>query len=210
VRTDVSRAARASKEALLRWVLTPEGELWPDWSGRARLPGRGVHTGLDAASVRAAAASGAFSRGFRQRVGVDSVDALLERAREQGERAWLQRIGLARRAGCVAIGQAAVQDVSRSGTGLVVIASDASDATVKKFRSNAVRRGEPVAALGGGVLGAALGRTFVSVAMVHGKPFAEELRFWAECLGSYDGSGISLVEGAGVRLDRGKERSKGV
>ena len=64
-RTCVVSGEKGPPEAMLRFALSGAGEVVPDI--RRKLPGRGVWTRLDFATVRQAAAKQAFSRGFRAR-----------------------------------------------------------------------------------------------------------------------------------------------
>ncbi len=189
-RTDVSVKATADREGLLRWFVGPDGEPWPDWTGRARVPGRCVYTGPDAESIAATVSNRGFSRGWKGNVKVPSVDVLTARARDLGLTCWRQRLGLAHRAGALSVGQAAARD-NTSGAAML-LATDAGEAAQSRFASNAGRKQMPLIRTSGETLGSALGREFVSVVIISRSPFAESLTAWATALSTYPESGIML------------------
>lgn len=78
----------------------------------------------------------------------------------------------------------------------MILAHDAGDSTVTKFSENASRKGCDVVWASGAWIGSALGREFVSVAIVARSPFSETLTGWARALSSYPSSAVRL-EGAG-------------
>src|SRR5437762_1616112 len=92
-------------EDMIRFVLAPDGAAVPDL--KRRLPGRGIWITATRQALRAAVAKKAFARGFKRdvRVGVDFVPAterLLERAA-------LDALSMAHKAGRVAVGFAKVE-----------------------------------------------------------------------------------------------------
>ena len=103
------REGRAGGDAAL--CASPAGVVTPDI--RRKLPGRGVWTRLDAATVARAAAKGGFARGFRRPVKVggdlaDEVDGLLADDA-------LQMLALVNKSGLVVAGAAKVEAALRSG-----------------------------------------------------------------------------------------------
>lgn len=88
-----------------------------------------------------------------------------------------QLLGLARRAGAIVPGTAAVRDAIRSGEAkLVLLASDASPAQVAKIRRTMAGCPAPEASLGSrNDLGAALGLDPVSAVAVTSAPLADRL-----------------------------------
>ena len=88
-----------------------------------------------------------------------------------------QLLGLARRAGAVVPGTAAVRDTVRSGEAkLVLLAGDASSAQLDKVRRIVERRAVPQASLGDRAgLGAALGLESVSAVAVTSAPLADRM-----------------------------------
>lgn len=109
-RTCIVTGEKGSPEAMLRFALSPDGVVTPDI--RRKLPGRGVWTRLDRASVARAAAKG-FARGFRQPVQASpdlagDVDRLLEDDA-------LQFLSLVNKAGLIVAGAAKVESALRAG-----------------------------------------------------------------------------------------------
>ncbi len=144
---------------LVRFALAPDGAVTPDVA--AKLPGRGAWVRADRASVEAAARKGAFARAFKQPARAtpelaDQVEALLVRR-------CLDGLGLARRAGGVAMGATQVEDAIRSGVAKLLIeaADGAQDGRESLMSLHIGLRGRPPAAIGcfsAEELGVALGR----------------------------------------------------
>jgi len=116
-RTCVVTGEKGEPEAMLRFALSPQGVVTPDI--RRKLPGRGVWTKSDAATVARAAAKGGFARGFRRpvEVGVDlagQVEALLAADA-------LQFLALVNKSGLVVAGAAKVESAIRSGRVVAVL-----------------------------------------------------------------------------------------
>ncbi len=115
----------ADKETLLRFVVTPAGQLVPDL--QQRLPGRGLYLTPDRAAVDAAVKKRVFARAARRPVEVpdqlaDRLEALI------AERA-IELIGLARRAGQAVVGYDQVVAWLKTGrAGLLLQASDGAAA----------------------------------------------------------------------------------
>jgi predicted RNA-binding protein YlxR (DUF448 family) len=110
-RTCVVTGEKGEPDAMLRFALSPQGQVTPDI--RRKLPGRGVWTKVDAATVKRAAVKGGFARGFRRpvEVGADlaqQVDALLEADA-------LQFLAMVNKSGLVVAGAAKVESAIRSG-----------------------------------------------------------------------------------------------
>jgi uncharacterized protein len=146
-RTCVVSGEKGPPETMLRFALSGASEVVPDV--RRKLPGRGVWTRLDFATVRQAAAKQAFSRGFRVKAAAaadlaEEVDRLLERDA-------LQFLSIVNKAGLVVAGAAKVEAVIAAG-GLVALihaADGAADGALKLERllrgrlgdaANSVRR----------------------------------------------------------------------
>lgn len=85
---------------LIRFVVDPDGNLFPDVAARA--PGRGVWVSASRDAVLLAARKGGFSRGLKQAVRPpEGLDLLVEAALEKRV---LDFLGMARRAGQVVMG----------------------------------------------------------------------------------------------------------
>lgn len=163
------------------------------------MPGRSAHTRRDAEGVRDAASRNGFARAFKRGVKSPGADALVARALEAGQRAWSERLGLARRAGSVAVGQAAASEAMRGDGWVLLLAEDAGDAAVRKFSENARRKQCRVVRAPGAFLGEALGREFVSVAVVARSPFSDALVDWADALDTYSTSVVRIGFGTDER-----------
>ena len=119
----VSRAAR-SPEELIRFALSPAGEVVPDIA--VRLPGRGAWVSNSRAILDQAIRKRAFDRAWRRTVNVpedicDTVDALLERRA-------LEALSMATKAGQIVSGFSNVdQRIEDAGRAILVQARDGSE-----------------------------------------------------------------------------------
>lgn len=140
-------ATRAVKPVgdMVRFVIGPDGSVVPDL--KRRLPGRGVWVTASRAAVAEAVKRRAFGRGFKAdvRVAPDLADAL-ERLLE---RSVLDALGIARKAGRVAIGSAAVERALAAEPIVALLhAADAGQEGTRKIAATArSRRGENAAGL---------------------------------------------------------------
>jgi predicted RNA-binding protein YlxR (DUF448 family) len=148
------------KEALLRFVIGPDGSVVPDLD--AKLPGRGLWLRAERDIIRAACTKGAFSRAARCEAHAPSdlagdVERLLRRRS-------LELIGLARRSGALVVGFEAVRKfLVEEPAGALLAASDGADDGRNKVR--ALAPDVPIVdVFDGQELGAAVGRDHV----VHG------------------------------------------
>ena len=136
-RTCIVTRAKMAPDAMIRFVVGPDGGVVPDI--RRRLPGRGVWVAASAELVRKAATKGAFSRGFKAKVRAeaalaDEVDAMLARDA-------LGSLAMANKAGAVTTGFAKVE--SALGTGQVAAllhAGEAAEDGCRKLDAAARRR----------------------------------------------------------------------
>jgi predicted RNA-binding protein YlxR (DUF448 family) len=149
----VTRQAH-DRDRLIRFVVDPAGRVLPDLE--ERLPGRGMWLSAERDVLNKARARGVFAKAARAPVQVapdlaDQVERLLAKRMMDG-------LGLARRAGQVALGFDQVRQALRSSSAalLVAAADGAADGRAK------LRRLAPDLPLIGGLsraeLGAALGR----------------------------------------------------
>ena len=194
---------------MLRWFVGPDDTPWPDWTGRARVPGRSVYTERTAESVRQAAETGSFSRGFRAGVRADA-EVLCDRVRTAGVEAWFSRLGLANRAGVLSVGDAACREGTRQSEWLLLLASDAGASTARKYEAQASRKGATIVRANGAALGRALGREYVGVVVVQASPFKNDLQRWAISLATYSGSGLTISSSSDEDVAGGKSRSNSV
>lgn len=130
-RTCIVTRARREPDELIRFVVAPDGRVVADL--KRNLPGRGCWVTADRVHVEKAALRNLFAKALKRPVDVPAdlavlVDGLLSRSA-------LGALGLARKAGCLALGAAKVESAVRSGdASCVVHACEASDDGVRKIR----------------------------------------------------------------------------
>jgi len=158
---------------MIRFVVSPEGAVVPDL--KQRLPGRGVWVTGARAALRDAIARRAFGRSFKRDVRV--MPDLVESTERLLERAALDALAMAHKAGRLAAGFAKADAALRDGNAVgVVHASDAAPDGVRKLASAQRQAGTGSATFA--VLGAftsaqldlALGRSNVVHAALLGGP----------------------------------------
>ena len=113
-RTCIVTRKSGAPDELIRFVVGPDSAVVPDL--KRNLPGRGCWVTADRLHVDRAAAKKLFARAFKAEVGVPPdlggmVDRLLARSA-------LGTLGLARKAGAIALGAAKVESAVRVGQGL--------------------------------------------------------------------------------------------
>jgi predicted RNA-binding protein YlxR (DUF448 family) len=129
-RTCIVTRKRAEPDDLIRFVVGPDSTIVPDL--KRNLPGRGCWVTADRLHVERAMAKKAFARALKTEVTVppdlgDTVERLLVKSA-------LGAMGLARKAGAVALGAAKVEAAVRSGEALAVLhAREASEDGVRKI-----------------------------------------------------------------------------
>jgi predicted RNA-binding protein YlxR (DUF448 family) len=126
---------RTSKEKnlLIRFVQTPEMEIFPDLE--SRLPGRGAYTCIDKRCLAAAIERRQFKRSFKHDVTVMPAEQLIEYVRQQLHGRIIGLIGLANKAGLITGGGSMVCDAlkGKKKPGLVIVATDISEAIGSKI-----------------------------------------------------------------------------
>jgi hypothetical protein len=122
---------------LIRFVVGPEGDAVPDV--KRRLPGRGIWVTATQEALDEAIRRKAFARGFKREVRLPSD--LVARTERQLERAALDALAVAGKAGLVAAGFAKTEAVLEHGDAVALLhAAEASPEGIRKLDS-AVRRG---------------------------------------------------------------------
>src|SRR5450631_447792 len=126
------RQAR-DRDALIRFVLSPQGELVADIE--AKLPGRGAYTCVSQTCLQAALRQRQFSRAFKREVVTLSPDEMTGQVGGIMQKRILGYIGLANKAGQVISGGSLVSDAIKGGhkPGLILVAADVSEAIGEKI-----------------------------------------------------------------------------
>ena len=197
LRTCLVTREKGDRSGMIRFVLSPEGEVTADV--RNRLPGRGVWIKASRSTISEAARRKVFDRGFRgpSKAASDLPDQV-ERLLEADA---LQMLGLANKAGIVVTGFGKVEDELASGSAAIVVhAADAAADGVRKL-GQAARRGcrspAQVNLFESARLGLALGRPHVIHAAL--KTGAAGEAFLAKCrrLQAFRGDGATDEDGHG-------------
>jgi hypothetical protein len=129
-RTCIVTRKTAEPDELIRFVVGPDSAVVPDL--KRNLPGRGCWVTGDRLHVDKAAAKNSFARAFKKEVTVSPdlgamVDMLLAKS-------VLGVLGLARKAGAIALGATKVESAVRSGKALLVFhAVEASEDGLRKI-----------------------------------------------------------------------------
>jgi uncharacterized protein len=156
----------ASRDALVRLALSPDGEVLPD--ALAKAPGRGAWIGVSRSELEAALANGklkaALARGFK--TGAISIpDDLADRTEAALRKAFLDRLGLEMRAGRLILGSDRIANEARSGSVAALYhAADASEDGSRKL-DQAWRVGSDAEGSGLSGLRLPLDRAALSVAL---------------------------------------------
>jgi predicted RNA-binding protein YlxR (DUF448 family) len=131
------------KDLLIRFVLTPEMEVLPDLE--CRLPGRGAYTCINKRCLTAAVEQRQFKRTFKHDVSVMPAEQLVEFVNHQLYNRIIGLIGLANKAGLITGGASMVSDAlkSKKKPGLVIVATDISEAIGDKVRHAAAAHNVP-------------------------------------------------------------------
>jgi predicted RNA-binding protein YlxR (DUF448 family)/ribosomal protein L30E len=149
---------RLPMNALIRFVLSPEGEVVPDL--KHELPGRGVWVKANAQAVAKAVADCRFPKAFRAGCRADS--ALPQRIAGLIRADARQYLALANKAGLVAVGFERTAAALDSGKSRVLVeAADGSEEGHRKLRSRRPSGCEIVAEFDARELSLALGRANV-------------------------------------------------
>ena len=118
----LTREVRPTAE-LIRFVVSPDGELWPDVDAKAE--GRGVWVTGTAAAVAEAERKKAFGRSLKTQV--KTPEDLPGMTRQHLEQRLLGALGLARKAGQIATGATRVEKALKAAEAIALLtASDAA------------------------------------------------------------------------------------
>ena len=167
---------RLGKEALVRFVLSPEGAVTPDVA--EKLPGRGVWVRADRAVLQEAVKKKAFARAFKSSVIVP--EALAETVEALLVRRFAGLLGMAKKGGEVVLGFDQVREaLQKRAPGLLLEAADGAEDGRSKlyFLAKALYSDVEVAgALTSAELGMAFGRDRVVHGLVRKGPFSKALK----------------------------------
>src|SRR6266849_1024803 len=171
---------------LLRFVLSPDGQVVPDVE--AKLPGRGIWVSADRTIIAQAVAKRLFARAAKAPATADS--GLPERAELRLVERILAHLGLARRAGELILGFDQVDKALRSANPPVMIieAAEAAPDGRRKLQAAATAGGHVpfvIGALTNAELSLALGRENVVHAALNPGRIAERLIFEAARLSGF-------------------------
>lgn len=129
------------KDALLRFVLAPDGQVVPDLAGK--LPGRGIWVTPRRDVILRACRKNLFARSLKQPARAD--EALVDRVAAQVRARCLGVLGLARRAGALMVGFDQVREGMKTGAVRVLVqARDAAEDGRGKLRRLAAAQGSMV------------------------------------------------------------------
>jgi predicted RNA-binding protein YlxR (DUF448 family)/ribosomal protein L30E len=132
-----------NKDELMRYVLSPDGQVIADIKGK--LPGRGAYTCPTADCLRKAVARRQFGRAFHQEPGLVDPQQLIESVRHRLADAVAGTLSLANKAGKAVSGTDAVLAALKvGGVGILVVATDCSADTVERLKWAAKRTGVDV------------------------------------------------------------------
>ncbi len=131
------------RDRLIRFVLSPQGEVLPDLD--ARLPGRGAYTCASSRCLEAAIRQRLFNRAFKREVSAMQPQAMTELVSRLMRERILGYLGLANRAGKIVSGSSLVCDAVRGKVkpGLVLVAEDISGSIGEKVVSLSTVHGIP-------------------------------------------------------------------
>ncbi|MAI91132.1 RNA-binding protein [Ponticaulis sp.] len=159
---------------MIRFVLSPDGEVFPDIA--SRLPGRGVWVSSDREKLEGLVQSkGGFARGFKAQVKVS--ETLTDQVEEQLLQRCQATLGLAKRSGVLILGFDQVRnELQRKSPGWLIEASDGSEDGRRRLIGLAIGLYEKVrvaSALSSEELGMALGRDNVIHGLLKTGQFAD-------------------------------------
>lgn len=176
-RTCLGCRGTLKREELVRYVLTPSGEVTVDY--RKRLPGRGAYTCISRACLTAAVQKRQFNRAFhKDGVRADVATLAGELSGQIADRVF-NLLSMARKSGQVISGGSLVFDAlhSKGQPALVILAEDMSAGIADKISHRATACGVPLwHRYDKELLGRLLGKEERSVVAVQAGPLAEAIK----------------------------------
>lgn len=208
MRTCIATRISQNPEGLIRFVLSPDGEVVPDL--RAKLPGRGAWLSAKRDTVDVALKKRLFQRAFKTQDATASAD-LANRIAKALRDDLRQSLSLANKAGCLVAGFAKVESAiaERVGVSAVIHASDGSAdgrrkiaAALHRRHGDAISRVPIIDDLSNEELDMALGRDHViHAALVAGVGSSGCLARWRR-LRSFEGKDTAAEEAGYARRGR--------
>jgi len=197
---------RKPPDALIRFVLSPEGAIVPDLA--RRLPGRGVWIGATRRELAAAVRQKVFARSLKCPVLVP--DDLLDRVESLIKRRLAEAVSLARKAGVLVTGFAKVEELIGNGRAVLLLhaADAASDGVAKLDRKFRALRGPgaeveaTVRELTSAELSLAIGRSNVVHAAASGGGACRRIAYEASRLRHYREAGPAAPADSGSNTGR--------
>lgn len=177
------------KEALLRFVVGPDGSIVPDLAGT--LPGRGIWVRADRAALEIAIKRKAFARAARQQVFV--APDLADEVARQIRAAALNILGLARRSGVVVTGFEKVREAQAADGALMQVTAAGRGGTSRRLETFAQFTSEE--------LSQALGRENVVHVALRKSPIADRFTAACERLAGFECPPSSSASAPGVADD---------
>ncbi len=140
-RTCLSCRSRLDKQALIRYVVAPDGSLLVDY--RQRLPGRGAYTCVDLDCLRNAVKKGGFKRAFRGRCEAPDAAQLIAQLKQEVRQKIVNLLGICRKSGKLIAGSNAALDALKGGRSLclLLLAEDISTGVADKVTQSAAASG---------------------------------------------------------------------
>lgn len=176
-RTCLGCRATLQREELVRYVLTPSGEVTVDY--RKRLPGRGAYTCISRTCLATAVQKRQFNRAFHKDAVRAEVATLTGELSAQIAERVFNLLGMARKSRQVLSGGSLVFDAlhSKGQPALIILAEDISTDIAKKISHRAEACGVPLwHRYDKELLGRLLGKEERSVVAVQAGPLAEAIK----------------------------------
>ena len=129
-----------AKAQLLRYVLSPAGEVILDYN--AKLPGRGCYVCADSQCINKALRENGFKRAFKKDAISPSSEELMRVISEKASGVIVSLLSLAQRSRKLSLGAFAVEaDIKSGSLSLLLVMADISPASEKKWKNASAAKG---------------------------------------------------------------------
>ena len=129
-----------AKAQLLRYVLSPAGEVVLDYN--AKLPGRGCYICADSQCINKVTSENGFNRAFKKDTISPSSKEIIRAISEKAKGVTVSLLSLAQRSRKLSLGAFAVEaDIKSGSLLLLLVMSDISSASEKKWKSASAGKG---------------------------------------------------------------------